>query len=251
MKKFFISLIGAACFTVIVASCNKQEGVEVAPTQEKEPTSIIDLMEKEEGVKFFRRDIWLKDTKGENQVLMRFAATDKDMLDAYLAENEYSISPISAENIIVQNTFDQPKANNQKAIVPTVKQMIITEVLDDQLVSDIRGYVTNVKRKPNGVDGNKKSRISSTYSSFATHVSMNWPTYYRVYGQSAIRHSMRIKDRWMNAWSEPLSLIEQPNPNTLSYYRYDIDTWWDGPWRARLEIDYNNSNDYSFYFDRY
>ena len=116
MKKFFISLIGAACFTVIVVSCNKREGVEVAPTQqeesrsmidlmekedgaqidptqEKEPTSMIDLMEKEDGLKFFRRDVTLKDASGRNKIVMRFAAVDEDALDYYLRVREYTVIP--------------------------------------------------------------------------------------------------------------------------------------------------------------
>ncbi len=62
MKKFFMSLLSAAFLVIFVVGCNKQNETQVAPNpvQEKEPSSVIDLMEREEGVKFFKKDVWLK-----------------------------------------------------------------------------------------------------------------------------------------------------------------------------------------------
>ena len=244
-------LSGVLIFSI---GCNNNNQPDVSPVNsvaqtQTEFTSEIDLMEKQEGVTFFKKDVWIKDETGKDQVLMRFASVNKDLLDTYLEENHYTLLPISG-TISNQHSIDVKPTNNSTNL-STIKQMVITEVVGIKSPSAIKEYVIHVERKSDNTKNKKNGRVSITYSSFTIHVSMNWPTYCRVYATQPIRHSMRVKDRWMNSWSAPSALLEHSSTNTYYEYKYKIDEWWDGPWRARLEVDYNNSSNYDVYFDRY
>jgi len=80
MKKIVLSTMGAFFLAALMISCNQPKETEVSPTTAKageEPLSVIDLMEKEEGLKFFKRDVTLMDEKMGNEVVIRFAALNK------------------------------------------------------------------------------------------------------------------------------------------------------------------------------
>ena len=241
MKKFFISLIGAACFTVIVVSCNKQEGVEVVPTQDIEPTSIIDLMEKEEGVKFFKKDVSLKDEASGSEVIMRIASRSEEELKLYLSTYELTIMPIFQSNAKSDN-FDR-KTNSGLSPDLSNSMNIITESIKVELSANAIGYRLGVHLNSSANNEIKKNgRVATSYTSYAQHISEVWPEQIKITIQNENGGGARSVDlavdqrwRWWSGWEPFLGW------RTLSSFQNAPDTWYgnvDGPWKCRANVHY-------------
>ena len=248
MKKFFISLIGAACFTVIVASCNKQEGVEVAPTQEKEPTSMIDLMEKEEGVKFFKRDVTLKDATGTTQVLMRFASKDEEVLLNYLLMYNFSVTPVFSDNVSnsSKEAITTTETKNELNI-PNAHFSVMTESMRSVLPEKAVGYRLNVKPNAGIIESMKKKGLKvAQYGTLGEHISEVWPTWndtrvdpLPISGferTNNIQFSMEHRWRWNSSWQPAAGwTILSSNPNSSRTWSFNVD----GPWKVMARIYYD------------
>ena len=243
MKKFFISLIGAACFSVVVISCNKQDGVEVAPTQEKEPTSMIDLMEKEEGVKFFKKDVWLKDKSGTTEVLMRFASKNEQALSDYLLMYEFSVEPVFLNEVLISPkssiAVPQPK---DKMVTQNLKAIVITESVESKLPEKAIAYQLNVVPKVELIESMKKRGKITQYGTLGEHVSEVWPTWNdtRVEPSGAstnsIQFSMEMRWRWTSSW-QPVAgwTILSSNPQSARTHSFNVD----GPWKVMARVYYD------------
>ena len=265
MKKFFILLIGAACFCVIVVSCNKQNGVEVAPTQEKEPISVIDLMEKEEGIKYFKKDVVLRDASGKNKIVMRFAAVDEDALNYYLSVREHTVIPNPKTSKGLGKTkvdFTDNQIQNIDSEIGASKIRVVSEVSSSQLDNGVVRYGIKVTTK-----NFSNTRLSQNYNFWETHICpTNWPETLTmtVYGTNdqcypKLTWGLDYRTNWTATW---YSLNNKPWDNYLltgyppnffipctntgggnqstSTFVQDVD----GPWRVRFNAQWNQ--EYSF-----
>ena len=93
MKKIIFSVTSAFCFFALTQSCNRQENLppDASAIDEKVSTSEIDLMEKQEGVRYFKKDLLVKSEDGTSKVLMRYASTDEDLLASFLTTHAFSV----------------------------------------------------------------------------------------------------------------------------------------------------------------
>lgn len=240
MKKFCISLLSAAFLVVFVVGCNRQNEVQVAPNpvQEKEPTSVIDLMEKEEGVKYFKKDVLLKDPEDGSQVLMRFACKDESKLQEHLLNNQFSINAISP-NMIPKSANVITNQAKQNDIPPVTQEKIVLEPIAINLTKGSVGYKIHVISNKSRL----KNARSQNYTELYELVSMNWPEeiHLEVYprwggGQTCVQMGTELKWRWYSDW-QPLS------PWTIYCSDYNTKVKYgpssvDGPWRVKARVYY-------------
>ncbi|TAF94835.1 MAG: hypothetical protein EAZ46_09295 [Runella sp.] len=272
MKKFLVSLIGAACFTVIVASCNKKEGVEVAPTQEKESISEIDLMEKEEGVKYFKKDVTLMDASGKNKIVMRFAAVDEDALDYYLSVREHTVildpetgKGLGVSKVDLMNKNPQNTGNE----IGAGRIRVVSEVLSKQLEKSVVGYGIHVSTK-NVIN----ARSAVTYNFYETRVcDSNWPETLTmtVYSNGVnsdcfprLTWGLDVRINWTASWYtpsgrpwdnflligiRPMSWLPCTNRFGNNCSTAVVVQGIDGPWRTRFNAQWDQEYTWKWYND--
>ena len=269
MKKFFISLIGAACFSVIVVGCSKQKGVEVAPTQQQEPTSVIDLMEKEEGVKYFKKDVVLRDASGKNKIVMRFAAVDEDALNYYLSVREHTVIPNPEKSNDLEKIkadFSDNRIQNTDSEIGASNIRVISEVSSSQLDKGVVRYGIRVSSK-----NVSNTRLSQNYSFWETRICpTNWPETLTmaVFGSDdqcfpKLAWGLDYKSNWTSNW---VSVNNKPWDNYLltgyppNFYipctgtnqstsRFIQNV--DGLWRVRFNAQWNQEYSFIWYNDTY
>lgn len=92
MKKLIIPFL----FLFTFFSCNRDD-LQFSIKNESpviEEQSEIALIEKEMGISFFKKDITLIDESGKNEVIVRIASKEEEVLREYLALYSLSISPV-------------------------------------------------------------------------------------------------------------------------------------------------------------
>lgn len=267
MKKIVLSTIGAFFMTAAMMSCNQPKETEVSPTTAKageEPTSVIDQMEKEEGVKFFKRDVTLIDESGKNTVVMRFATLKKDALDAYLASHEYEIVPRHNVSKSISGNFSSNTLLNKKEYeeYPNLgRERIITEILSQSLENKVINYSIRVK-----VKSLNNARTTSTYAYSETHTTpKNWPEelIITVFGLPScgftdVLYGIDYKNTWASSW---YSLDNKPWDNYKVVAPSDLYSGFpcnhplrngvrshnvDGPWRVRFNIQHNGNYEFEW-----
>ncbi|MFN4145191.1 MAG: hypothetical protein ACK4GN_05150 [Runella sp.] len=240
MKKFCIALIGAACFSVVVISCKQPKNEEVSPSLQQEPTSVIDLMEKEEGVKFFKKDITLKDVSGKNTVVIRFASHDLLTLENYLSSFDFEITPVFKR---VKNELNRTnkilELSNQKN---NSENSVLTEALSKNLDPKAMGYQLNIKLKAHFASELKNGRGLS-FNSECVHISDAWPEEFKISltnGQNEVQYVVDKRMRWYYAWTYWFGWYSLSAPNA------QVSHWLDGPeehgfspWKVRVKVAYN------------
>ncbi len=246
MKKIVLSTMGALFMTALMLSCDQSKETGITPTNAKaqeEPLSVIDQMEKEEGIKFFKRDVTLTDKTTGNKILMRVAAKNNDLLEQHLTTFEYSVTTLlrndmrpAKEAISLSSVF---KGNRISSTTPELHSGIMTEILNTQISGEAVGY--SIKVSPKEIKAtNGKVLAGSTYWE---HTSMNWPERIDIsvengaLGVRSIDVGLEKKDRWYDSW-HPYAAWTQfsSNPTSTKYYN-DIDI--DGPWRVMARVYYD------------
>ncbi|WP_428667522.1 hypothetical protein [Runella sp.] len=267
MKKIVLSTMGAILLTALMISCNQPKETEVSPTTAKrgeEPLSVIDQMEKEEGVKFFKKDVTITDESGKNKVVMRFATLKEDALSAYLATHHYEIIPrfkaSKAESTISQitNPLDEKK---NKEFLNVERERIVTEVISKQLEKDVIGYAVKVT-----IGSIKNAKTLYNYAYSETHTTPdNWPEelIITVFGkvgcaESHVLYGIDYKNNWASSW---YSLDGKPWDNYWVGADYGIYNWLpcehpnhngtrthnvDGPYRVRFNIQHDGNYTYQW-----
>ena len=242
MKKFFISLIGAACFSVIMVGCSKQKGVEVAPTQQQEPTSVIDLMEKEEGVKYFKKDVVLRDASGKTEVVLRVASKDEDELSSYLKTYEFTVASVFEEGKNADKTAEKGKDSGSQSVAAGGMN-VLTESISVKLEDKAIGYRLGVGLKKSAIAEIKRNGRVASYSSYAQHISEVWPELAKVtvqneYSGGVNRIDIAIDQRWRWHYTwQPYYGWQTLATQAIDDYRvwfYGID----GPWKSRANVHY-------------
>jgi len=127
----------------LLTACQKEDK---AVNLEKEPQTVIELMEKEEGKTFFKKDLVLKDASGQNEVVLRVASQSEEVLNNYLTIHNLTISPVfklSTETV----TGQQPKPDQTTGVESKKKPdaLIVTEAISRKLQAGAIGYSLNVE----------------------------------------------------------------------------------------------------------
>ncbi len=242
MKKIVLSTMGALFVTAVMFSCNQPKETEVLPTTAKageEPLSVIDQMEKEEGVKFFKKDVTFIDEKSGNKVVIRFAAQNNDLLEQHLEGFNYAVIPLFRnefstvkEPVALSSTFINEK---KRSDMPKLHSGIITEILNADLSGQIVGY--SIKVSPKEIRAkNGKLLVQDIYWE---NVSMNWPERMDISvendnGVRSINVGLEKKDRWYDSWHPMASWTQfYSEANSIKYYN-DLNV--DGPWRVMARV---------------
>ncbi len=266
MKKIVLSTMGAFFLTAVMFSCNQPKETEVSPTTTKageEPMSVIDQMEKEEGVKFFKRDVTLIDESGKNKVVMRFATLKLDALNAYIASHHYEIIPryrLKSKNTNSESTNPSNEKKNRES--PNVeRERIVTEVISTQLEKEVVSYAVKVTTR-----SIKNAKTLYNYAFSETHTTpANWPEelIITVHGksncaESHVLYGIDYKNTWSSSW---YSLDGKAWDNYFVNANYDEYNWLpcdhplryrvrthnvDGPYRVRFNIQHDANYDYEW-----
>ena len=241
MKKFFILLVGAACFCVIVVSCNKQNGVEVAPTQEKEPISVIDLMEKEEGIKYFKKDVVLRDASGDTEVVLRIASRNEGELNSYLKNYEFTVASVFEAG---KDSDKVPDKHNTSDTQPDVTSAInvVTESISVKLNDKAIGYKLGVGLRKSAITEMKKNGRIASYTSYGQHFSEAWPEQVKVTikninggGINSIQIGLEHRWRWFNTWQPFYDWLTLSSSSEFpNIWIYNVD----GPWKLKARVYY-------------
>lgn len=256
MKKYFRNLVTILGFALFVFSCNSEQELPVSLQEENEPENIseIALLEEELGITLFKRDFILTDESNDNQVILRVAGVEEDILESYLNSVTFSMNPVYLN--------DYPflvRESKEEFVLPEERQTdqdfsgIITEFVSQTLKDDVIGIRLNVAVR----EGNENSRIN--YNFTATHTSDVWPYLATVqtYANSLeIKYHFDAKERWYKSWYTGYLETCKYNGNAapdLSQCSHwwtqpanSSNTFWvDGPYKSRVNVSYWNSGSYS------
>lgn len=227
---FLFSIALALCWVTI--GCEKQENpVSLGDNSKSE----IELMEKQSGQIFYKRDLVLKDASGQNEVTLRLAALSKDKLDLYLQRYEYSISP----NLTARKTsISKGEILSQSSSIEKKEPELIVEALSVKLQTGASGYSLNVRMKPKVYKSLANARAPSDYTTQIEFVSGNWPTWCnlmveaRTYGEvNQVELLLKQKNRWYEQFSTRSSGTYNSGGGN-AYYSINID----GPYRVSATV---------------
>lgn len=217
--------------------------------------SEIELLEKDLGVEFFKEDLILKDQNGENEVTLRIAAQEKNELEAYLDNVEFSISPIYSKANSSRKSTNKYGDNLNGGETENFSG-IITEFVETKIREDVVGVRLNVVIK----NQQENSRIA--YNARTTHTSSNWPHLAKIKtfdNSLVIRYNFEVKDRWYKSWYTgyletcKYNGVNGPiNSDCQHFWEQSANMentfWVDGPYRVRAVINYWNTGSYSVEF---
>jgi hypothetical protein len=242
MTKFFISvkaLSAVALSGVLIFSigCNNNNQPDVSPVSsvaKTEYTSEIDQMEKEEGVTFFKKDVWIKDEAGKDQVLMRFASKNENVIAHFMEMHAFKVITSSSNNGSQEILPSTP--NNQESIlqaVPAPTGRIFVEELSRKPSVGLGGYAIDFSANADVIQGMKAGRIAETYDWGVTQLCpSNNPKKVQV-------KATRYQGTPSNLYPQKITVtygIDSKNCTLCQWYSWD-----NKPWdKFKLDMNFNN-----------
>lgn len=252
MKKLLIPFL----FLFTFFSCNRED---LQPSIKNETTVIeeqseIALIEKEIGISFFKKDITLIDESGKNEVVMRIASKEEEVLREYLELYNLSISPVYAkdyEKVEPSQTLSTESENDyQEELAQPNIDGILSELISQKLDKDVIGV--NIHVKLNILENGRVTGNGFPYD--VTYYSGTWPEEFECTSYGSIGYKLMGKSRWYSGWStRTFCSMYYPNP-CQSYWRESGQhqrLWIDGPYKVRVTFDYYSVSDFSFRFINY
>ncbi len=157
-------------------------------------------MEKERGIKFFKKDVVLKDANG-SEVTMRFASEKQEHLDIYLKMHDMTLNS-SFEEVAPpapapepQNTV-APKANSNTA-GPDLEGAIhvMSEQISVKMADGVKGYSLNTKASK----AMKNAKVEVNAPFYLEEYSNDYPKwFYLLVSYDYCWVNVRV--RWENWW---------------------------------------------------
>jgi hypothetical protein len=204
------AVVVSAALILGMGSCNNNPTQDVIPVNKvnsSEFMSVIDQMEQEEGVKFFKRDIWFEDKASRTKILMRFASKDESELNYNLEAYEYSVKPVfESENNDVSSNIDKKQTPDISIVSQKISQAagIICEPIVLDLKNGAIGYRIHVGIKP---ISSSTGRIKYQ-DSFWQHVSHNHPNKWKLKVQNKtspndynfVNVGLEYRHHWYSSW---------------------------------------------------
>ncbi|MDF7816494.1 hypothetical protein P1X15_02770 [Runella sp. MFBS21] len=242
MKKIVLSTMGALFMTALMLSCDQSKETGITPTNAKaqeEPLSVIDQMEKEEGIKFFKRDVTLTDENTGLKVFLRFASFDEEMLEQHLANHDFKIKTVFKEFPSKHSPSIPIKQKSSNHDIST----IITEVLKKELPKGATGYSLSVTSKPlNGLNA-KNAKIN--YSREWELISDTWPEelVISVVSGQTISYALDKKMKWYSSWTtfyESGGWYPLQGPATDTHWLDGPEAYGLSPWKVRIKVAYDS-----------
>lgn len=260
MKNNFTNLTKLLGISFFVFSCNSDQELPISmeKTNEGENISEIALLEEELQINLYKRDFILTDATGDNQVTLRVAAKEEDVLESYLSTVNFTMTPVFVNDYPIDQTLkkklDVPIEQNKNENFSG----IITEFVNEQLKNDVIGVRLNVEVKENS----ENARMTYSYST--THTSNNWPTLAKIetFGTAIeINYNFEAKNKALTSWYTGYLEVCKYNGNggpDLSQCSHGWNQtpnqenifWVDGPYRTRAVVRYWNAGSYGVTFIR-
>ncbi|AEI47127.1 hypothetical protein [Runella slithyformis] len=220
MKKIVLSTMGAFFLTAVMISCNQPKETEVSPTTAKageEPKSVIDLMEKERGKKYFKKDLLLKSEDGKSEMLMRVASETQENLETYLSMHEFKFTSMLEKPEPINKNLVPDKVDKNLKITDESPDLsnaihVIREILNVKLSDGSIGYSLNVRNLP--INSSKNAKVNSGNYYYDEEISdPNRP--------DGIEFTVNSDDIWL-----AMDYREDwYNPNWFKYYFGYPNTW--------------------------
>jgi hypothetical protein len=140
------------------------------------PATLIEVLEKEQGVTYFKKDVTLKDEKGTSIVIMRIASLSKVELDKVIDNYELSIFPSYANDFKKENEVKESSAINATTQTEQkITQNVIFEPISIKLAEGVQTYGTNIKPNKAFVEKMKSSKVdASNWNAAWSFTGHNW-----------------------------------------------------------------------------
>lgn len=254
MKKIVLSTMGAFFLTAVMLSCNQPKETEVSPTTAQageEPTSVIELMEKENKITYFKKDVVLKDANG-SEITMRFASEKQEHLDMYLAMHDFTLnSSFKTSSMEGTAAVANESPTNKSIIAPDLSNAIhvISEQVRAKLADGIKSYsLTTAASKRL-----RNTRISQREQFYIEEISPpNRPDGFNItVGWDMVWLAMDFRENWYNPNWVPIyfgypNAWKQIYPTSGTFH---VALGGDpGCWKAKSKIHY--SWDWTFNYVR-
>lgn len=242
MKKIVLSTMGAFFLTALVMSCDQPKETEVAPTTaktEEELLSAIDQMEKEEGVKFFKQDVVLKDKSTGTKIILRLASLDKETLEEHLTNIDFQVKPLF-DDVSPNRLVNEPELEQKSS--PNQRSSMIVEVLEKQLPKGATGYRLSVKEKTINVLGAKNAKVNLEQKQYEV-ISDPWPEEFiiKVNSGQNVSYALDKKMNWTSSWTsfyQSGGWYPLQGPTTVSHWLDGPQSHGLSPWKARAKVVY-------------
>ncbi|QIP17144.1 hypothetical protein G8759_33160 [Spirosoma aureum] len=198
MKKTFKFLIFSLCLGTLVTSCDKQVDKDLKPTSsEKDFQSEVEQLEKQTGVKYFKKDVILRDNDNNNEVVMRFASTDESVLSNYLQNTNLTLEPVFAKSVQKTESVSSKLGSTSKY---ESQAAISVEAISIKLQKGAIGYI--LAAKTNSLRKGDKNTRPAWLSQHFEMISPVWPESFSINIKTAdaVQLGWDCKDRWYTGW---------------------------------------------------
>jgi hypothetical protein len=241
MKKQVYSSFYLLGIIFLISSCNQEKQESVVPSNaEKAPSTAIEAMERESGVKFYKRDLVLKDAANLNLVVLRVASLDEYSLNQYLEGFELTINPVFE----IQSKETELEGNSAQGNSVTKNALaIITEALSVKLQDGAIGYELTVRMKKQVFEQATRNGRIASYSATSEHISDEWPEQGVLTvesnatggGYREVELTPQYRNHWYNTWQTVGTYTYGSYTNSSRTYIFSID----GPWKWKYIVKYN------------
>lgn len=222
---------------MLLISCQQDA---VQPDQEP-LKSEVDLLEKEYGVSFFKKDVTLVDAGGSNEMVLRVSALEEALVDEFLESRQMSIVPVF-EKRGDANQIKDANINESTSDELDLSKVIIVDIVSQRLDKGVIGLGLHNKINPNYyLASNARSKYLNPD---VWHDSMNWPEEFILRANQQVYWKLQRKTRWWSGWSTVIGPYTWRGGTNERFYV-------DGPWRFGLTISFNNAGDYYYEFVNY
>ena len=252
ITKFVSATLMGCGLMLAIGSCNNAVQESVAPSSniplennKTEPTSVIDLMEKEQGIKFFKKDVVLKDQNG-SEITMRFASEKQEHLDIYLKMHDMTLH---SSFKVLDTSTDTPLAPappaNQTAIAPDLSNAIhvISERIDAKLAEGVKSYSLTTK----STKAMQNAKISASAPFYLEEISGVDPSGFKIKANwDMVWLAMDAREAWYNPNWVPIyfgypNAWKQVYPST-GWFKLGLGGWRKG--KAKIHYNWDTTFNY-------
>jgi hypothetical protein len=237
MKNYF-----KICYVVFsllfVVSCSQDEAV---PKKSSPPLnqSEISLLEQEQGIEFFKRDIVFENE--DSRAVLRVATANEELFHNVVEKLNIEISAI--------HNLDELKGgvSTKQDVVIEEGNEIMTEFIESKKGPGVLGFKTTLTPpKAERVNENGKTELSG-YTYYVWHYSDNWPSQFYVgfFGWNGGGVQFEKKNKWYNGWESDTNCIigstisqfvglcgKEFDLYSGADYLFNVD----GPYRCRVKV---------------
>ena len=255
-KMLTLALLGASSY-----SCTKEAPTDVVmpkgtvAANSPEPESVIDLMEKEEGIVYYKKDLTLTDPTGKSTVVVRIASKDKEVFDNAIANYDYGIvvmkEQASQDKAITPNATVTDLQNTAYSESRNTKTSIIIDAISVKLEEGALRYGMSIKPNAAYLEKSKNAKLGSNTIPHIDCYELASPVWtggvqITVYNQgnagTSVKFNVDYKWKWWNNWNTGVTWTDLIIPSNvfipLDKWLYDLRPG-GIKWKLRARVDFN------------